>query len=208
MVVEVLEKGRVIRGSGGLDKGGSKSARGDKAEEGGEGKFGFEMEEYEEDKIGVARFYGFVEGDGIFFHGEQKGDLFTCTGLVIEELSGEMCAAFVISSTSNSLKRDSTFILELVYNCGADGVFVGGGATDFGGGPMDVNFVSRESEIFRQADTEEVFLPIDESLNEFGWSEADVLLVRQREADPIVPNGIENSKGLTHVDELIAVVEI
>ena len=42
------------------------------------------MQEHEEYEVCVAAFDGFVEREGVFFHGEEEGDLFAGAGLVIQ----------------------------------------------------------------------------------------------------------------------------
>ena len=68
LVVEGFEEVFVLGCGGGFDKGGGDRAVGEGAEEGGERELLSEVEEDEEDEVGVAAFEGFVEGDLVFFH--------------------------------------------------------------------------------------------------------------------------------------------
>ena len=62
------------------------------------------MEKNKKDEIGIARCDGFVKGQLVFGHGEEKRDLFPSTGFMVEKLCGEVAAAFIEGSARNDFK--------------------------------------------------------------------------------------------------------
>ena len=177
LVVEVFEEGGVVGGGGGLDERGGEGPGGEQAEEGRQGKFGFEVQEHEEDEVRVAAFDGFVEGEGVFFHGEEQRDLFAGAGLVVQELRREVCTPFVVCGARDGVEGNAALGGELGDHRGANSVFVGGGVAHFLGGPVYVDLIGREAEVFGDADGEEIFLAVDEALDELGGGEAQVFVV-------------------------------
>ena len=117
------------------------------------------------DEVGVARRDGGIERECVFFHGQEKGNLLCGTRFVCKELSCEVCAPFVVGSTGDGRKGDTTLGGESRDDGGADNVFGGGGAADLLGSPVHVDFVGREAEIFGYADGEEVFLAVNKALD-------------------------------------------
>ena len=152
LVVEVFEEVGVLSSCAAFNQGGCEGAVGENAEEGGEREFLFEVQEDEEDEVGVEGLDGFVESQLVFFHREEEGHLFAGAGFVVEELSGEVGATFVVGGAGDDLKGETGFVGEFGDDGRADCVFVGWGVTDFLGSPVDVDFVSWEMEVVRDSD--------------------------------------------------------
>ena len=166
LVVEVFEEGGVVGGGGGFDERGGEGPGGEQAEEGCEREFGFQVQEYEEDEIRVPAFDGLVEGKGIFFHGEEQRDLFPGAGLVVQELCSKVGPPFVVGSARDGVEGDAAFGGELGHHGCADSIFIRSRGAYFLGGPVHVYLIGREAKIFRNSDGEEIFLAVNEALNE------------------------------------------
>ncbi len=176
LVVEGFEQVLVLGGGGGFDECGGDGAAGEDAEEGGEGEFLFEVQEDEEDEVGVAAFERFVERDLVFFHGEEEGNLLSGAGLVVEEFGGEVGSAFVVGGAGDGLEGDAAFVGELGDDGFADCGFIGGGVADFLAGPVDVDLIGGNMEVFGEADGQLVFATVDEAFYQSFRGEALILV--------------------------------
>ena len=66
---------------------------------------------------------------------------------MVEELSGEMAAAFVVGGAGDEFEGDAAFGGQFGYYRVADCVSGCGGVADFLGGPVHVDFVGWEAEV-------------------------------------------------------------
>lgn len=176
LVVEGFEHVFVLGGGGSFDEGGGDGAVGEDAKEGCKGEFLSEVQEDEEYEVSIAALEGFVESDFVFFHGEEEGYLFSGTGFVVEELGGEVGSAFVVGGAGDGFEGDAAlggkFRDDGLEDCG----FVGSGVADLLTGPMDVNFVGGDVEVFGEADGELVCMAVHEALDEFFGGQSLILL--------------------------------
>lgn len=163
LVVEGFEQVFVLGGGGGFDECGGDGASSEHAEEGGEGEFLFKVQEDEEGEVGVSAFERFVERDLVFFHGEEEGDLFAGAGLVVEEFGGEVGSAFVVGGAGDGFEGDAALVGEFGDDGFADCGFIGGGVADFLAGPVDVDLVGGNMEVFGEANGQLVFAAVDEA---------------------------------------------